>query len=129
MTDQEINIAIAELCGKRVCTHGPDKWEQEGTDGDSELFCTACEGYLRDLRCPKYCSDLNLMHESEELRIEPYDIRSYASNLASVVGHFWFAQGKATIKFADDDWHYAISHATARQRAEALLRTLDKWKE
>ena len=51
MTDEQINIAIAEACG----IASEDKW--------GSLYHTD-HGYVRD--CPDYCNDLNAMHEAEK---------------------------------------------------------------
>lgn len=59
---------------------------------------------------PDYCNDLNAMHEAEELLIG-LDCGSYSQKLADV-----------------DEAFYGV-RATARQRAEAFLRTLGKWEE
>lgn len=61
-------------------------------------------------KCAKdYCTDLNAMHEAEKVFDCP---ELYDGNLIKVcegVQYMW--------------------HATARQRAEAFLRTLGKWEE
>jgi hypothetical protein len=55
---------------------------------------------------PNYCADLNAMHEAEKvLTVEEWS--DYVDYLPT-------------------RWEEAI-HATARQRAEAFLRTLGKW--
>lgn len=46
MTDAQINLAIAKICGWTYC----DGWSHP--DGRTEL--------------PEYCNDLNAMHEAEE---------------------------------------------------------------
>ena len=57
---------------------------------------------------PSYCSDLNAMHEAEKVLIKKhYD--SYEHRLGMTVNRPW--------------------HATARQRAEAFLRTIGKWED
>lgn len=56
-----------------------------------------------------YCADLNAMHEAEKV-ISKEQIDDYC-DLLWPKGYGWF---------------YAI-HTTARQRAEAFLRTLGKW--
>jgi hypothetical protein len=84
MTDQDINIAIAEACG------------------------------LKSVRYD-YCHDLNAMHEAEKA-IPEKEIKYYAA-------HVWQAMEKSP------EVAIGIIHATARQRAEAFLRTLNKWEE
>jgi Cys-tRNA synthase (O-phospho-L-seryl-tRNA:Cys-tRNA synthase) len=61
-----------------------------------------------------YCSDLNVMHEAEKV-ILPKFSHFYANKLALITG----------VDCSDET---AFFCATARQRAEAFLRTLGKWK-
>jgi len=60
---------------------------------------------------PDYCNDLNAMHEVEKVLGEVQSIKSceYDDWLQSTIEH-------------DQKWR-----ATARQRAEAFLKTLGKW--
>jgi hypothetical protein len=57
---------------------------------------------------PNYCNDLNAMHEAEKT-LTSAQLLDYVALLF--------------------DACYEASLATARQRAEAFLRTLDKWEE
>lgn len=57
---------------------------------------------------PKYVNDLNAMHEAEKTILDMHD------------GYGWALCKTDCI---------TLWHATARQRAEAFLRTLDKWEE
>jgi hypothetical protein len=60
---------------------------------------------------PEYCTDLNAMHVAESvLTIIEQD--EYWNFLWDVTGS-----------------KFELCHATARQRAEAFLRTLGKWEE
>lgn len=74
---------------------------------------TGCDG--RDCRCddcnPDWCRDLNAMHRAEEA-LNPIDRDHYIDTLGGMF---------------DGSWAFAL--ATARQRAEAFLRTLGKWEE
>ena len=98
MTNEQINIAIAEACGWKPRHHAV--------------------GYYRDLHTPfieslpDYCNDLNAMHEAEgTLKImEKIEMERLL---------------KREIICSD----YLIWRATAAQRAEAFLRTLEKWEE
>jgi hypothetical protein len=58
---------------------------------------------------PDYCSDLNAMHDAE---------RSLTDD------QLW--RMAREIERNDEQWYF---RATARQRAEAFLRTLGKWEE
>jgi len=67
---------------------------------------------LEHWEIPKdFCNNLNAMHEAE-MWLSPIDRDHYIDTLGEM---FYSA------------WEFAL--ATARQRAEAFLRTLDKWEE
>jgi hypothetical protein len=118
MTDEQINIAIAEACGYewRVGIYGncrglfhPD---------DNYLKVQPCLDMLLPIssdcakKVPNYCNDLNAMHEAEELLLSGYWMR-YCECLTGLLG-------KSV---------YASVHAKARERAEAFLKTIGKWQE
>jgi hypothetical protein len=68
-------------------------------------------------KCAKdYCTDLNAMHEAEKVLTK--DRNSYLTTLAGLVevDH---------LRGLDADWPWVC--ATARQRAEAFLKTVSKW--
>lgn len=92
MSDQEINIAIAEACG----------WAH----ADVEPYAF-----------PDYCNDLNAMHEAEKVLVE-IGVNKWWTYAGHILRHNPSPFGAET----------AI-HATARQRAEAFLRTIGKWEE
>lgn len=58
---------------------------------------------------PNYCADLNAMHEAEKTLDED---------------QMW--RMARNIELNPDRWYF---HASARDRAEAFLRTLGKWEE
>ena len=62
-----------------------------------------------------YCTDLNAMHEAET-HIPDSLVHIYGNKIGTVTG-------------AEDSSCLSFYGATARQRAEAFLRTLGKWKE
>ena len=110
MTDNEINIAIAEACGWRSPEKLTESWWAGMSANEKNGRCEYCGCHFCDCTDspPSYTTDLNAMHEAEMV---------------------WTA----------DQWYKYDSlmplrdpqkiHATARQRAEAFLRTLDKWKD
>lgn len=65
MTDQEINIAIAEVCGW--------KWRKASTIerilqlGTVKVITTKPNGVELCGYIPNYCNDLNAMHEAENV--------------------------------------------------------------
>jgi len=71
---------------------------------------TGCDG--NECRCddchPDWCNDLNAMHKAEKTILDIND------------GYGWELSRTEC---------FTVWHATARQRAEAFLRTLGKWEE
>jgi hypothetical protein len=106
MTDEQINVVIAEHCG----------WECLGFD----VWHHGRVGYHKGMpdvrsKIPDYCNDLNAMHEAE-LELIYGKGTEYAEYLLEVTNRHWTCD----IEFFS---------ANARQRAEAFLRTLGKWEE
>jgi hypothetical protein len=97
MTDQEINLAMAEAMGWRK-EDGVYVWTANGIE------CTCDE--LWD-----WANDLNAMHLAEQIIVDTDLLFEYGMHISI-------------------DHHYAyLLRATARQRAEAFLRTLGKYIE
>lgn len=71
---------------------------------------------------PKYTQDLNAMHEAEKMLTIQQKENEYPDNLVQVA--IYLKRG-LTIGLVE----YLGIHATARQRAEAFLRTLGRWEE
>lgn len=92
MTDQQINIAIAEACG----------WSND----DIEMGYTLCQ-FSESV--PDYCNDLNAMHEAE-MMLKSEDCHTYGCYCSNLY----------------EDFGNTVS-LTARQRAEAFLKTIGKW--
>jgi len=101
MTDDQIDERIAEACG----------WTEVGEceNGGFRLRGFPPNRYEAHRKpIPNYCNDLNAMHEAEKaLTVE---------------------QWHDYVNFMPSRWECAV-HATARQRAEAFLRTLGKWED
>ena len=106
MTDEQINAAIAEACGWVDC-----KVVQKATLG----VCTPVaygrpSGYGYDVVCPSFATDLNAMHEAETV-LEKEDLIPLYIELLM-------------------DLSSEPILATARQRAEAFLKTQRQaWEE
>ena len=111
MTNEQINIAIAEHCG----------WEpRKNTEGNVIAWQSlgAYRAFSPD-DLPNYCNDLNAMHEAVMTLPENKRVL-YGMYLACECGHM--DKNKVGL------WN--ISTATARHQAKAFLRTLGiKWKE
>ena len=106
MTDEQINIAIAEACGKPLPLHrSSDPDRHEVFDNEWKVI-------------PDYCHDLNAMHEAENV-LSDEETFKYSEFVESICKpdniHPW-------------SWIWNAIHATARQRAEAFLRTKGLWK-
>jgi hypothetical protein len=119
MSDEQINIAIAEACGLDVIQnpHGskdrPEAWKTG--------FFTPKAAKQRRISWPSstivkvipdYLNDLNAMHEAEKVLFPKHEAK-WAMIISEVCGHSW----------------RIIYTATAAQRAEAFLRTLNLWSE
>lgn len=99
MTNEEINVAIAQACGWEEKSFGPS-WYQSYT------------------KMPNYCNDLNAMREAEKT-LSGDQWLDYMLNLQAVLVRHPNR----------DKWTVCreLRHATARQLAEAFWRTLGKW--
>ena len=112
MTDEQINIKIAELCGYRKATErdrtrGKYEWVAINPDGFEVGWSDNCEYH----HCiPNYAADLNACHEFEKTLTHINDWMLYDKALAEIAEGFTF-------------------HATARQRCEAFLRVHGQWEE
>lgn len=102
MTDREINKAIAEITEWKPFPY---------TDMEGNPF----PGWNEP---PNYCSNLNSIYEVEQWMKENrklLDFFTYAAILKSL----------SDKKLGDDSY----IHTSARQRAEAFLKTFRKWKD
>lgn len=141
MTEQEQRIAIAEFCGwvwyripnprredrvYRMLAHPeiheyPDQSREWLVRADGTESICSWEYMEREGHVPDYLHDLNAMHEAEERLIQPERVGS-----SGYMNHLW----NVCLRTAGPrmcTWHTA--HATAAQRAEALLRCIGRWKD
>lgn len=101
MNNEKQRIAIAEACGYKRLTQHEAVWSHKG----SKIYTAG--------NLPDYLNDLNAMHEAEE-----------------TLGDCEMVWGKYAGKlFSIMEPHRHYLHATAAQRAEALLRTIGKWQD
>jgi hypothetical protein len=105
MTNEEINKIIAEYCGW--------KYEFNGNDEDPEWYWIPPNNPDGNGTPPDYCNDLNAMHEAKET-LNFHQQTDYERNLI--------------IQYNDLPMTNEF-FATARQCAEAFLRTIGKWKD
>lgn len=117
MTDEQMRIKIAEARGWRF-SKIPNEFAYVACSPDGE----ARHANFGDVSfLPDYLNDLNAMHEAVsglcyELRME------FQERLANVVG----AGDAATYWWESDHYRDKVLNATARQRAEAFLKTLEE---
>lgn len=114
MTDNEINEAIAQASGWTEI-HDSGVWHHHKLWGYPRL--KPGQGGNSYHYLPDYCTDLNAMHEAEKV-LSPQQEKDYFANIKEIVG--------------DNIWYRTVGktyRATARERAEAFLRTLGLWKE
>ena len=123
MTNEEINIEIAEFCGWRKIRE--QDYQPFGTNeyihGPSQVLVGIHpESDVDDIEyevIPDYCNDLNEMHEAEKTL-------SRGQNYHQLYGFGFYVNTLTQICYQQH-----ILTATASQRAEAFVRTIDKWKE
>jgi hypothetical protein len=127
MTNEQINIAIAEACNVKPVLV---EWWAFKDDGKGGSICFQAQtkdevekwiaglpknSWAKDYvpkafhRYPDYCNDLNAMHEAEKVLTRD-QIEVFCDQLLPKHYGIWWG-----------------IHTTARQRAEAFLRTIGKW--
>jgi hypothetical protein len=103
MNPNEQRIAIAKACGK----------------GRAIAAAELSHRSLDEYDIPDYLNDLNAMHDAEEVLTEAQS-KKYLHFLAQPASH------PQEIYYNEA---FSLVTATAAQRAEAFLRTLNLWKE
>ena len=123
MNQEQQRIAIAEACGwtefgdkVRFANTGNsftqrEYWMKGGVDPET--------GSFKEL--PDYLNDLNAMHEAEKLLIRIYEPPSAHKDYDTKL---WAKMRDDGLELNGYTWH-----ATAKQRAEAFLKTLNLWEE
>jgi hypothetical protein len=102
MTDEQINAAIAEACG----------WA--GINAAHRSGRAPRADYVGGEFIPDYCTDLNAMHEAEKVLTDEQCV---------------FIRLHLRERLENHPASRYVWNATARQRAEAFLKTLGKWEE
>lgn len=117
MKPEQINIKIAEVCGWKKCRYIPaeqlttkpfNTWRVSATVGISPLDDEG-DG---ERGIPDYVNSLDAIHEAEKVLTgdQRFNFRA-----------------KLALMFPKNGWESV--HASAPQRAEALLRTLSLWED
>ena len=119
MTPEQQRIKIAEACGWtwKQGAHADFLWH----DSSNIAHSSVCKersplGCIADL--PDYLNDLNAMHEAEKVLLGMCDNDPQADLWISYLANLVLAAPCCLRE-----------HATAAQRAEAFLKTLDLWEE
>jgi hypothetical protein len=129
MTDTEINIAIAEVCGWKNChceTLGNMPVGEPDDDYNRDVLEHRKHGqcgyptqpHLEPI--PEYVNDLNAMPEALST-LTPGGRVAYMDHIKVVT--------LAVYETENPQDQFDIHTASASQRAEAFLRTVGKWKE
>ena len=129
MTNEELNVEIAEFCGWRNIRE--QDYQPFGTDpyidGPSQVWVGIHPESDVDSKeyevIPDYCKDLNAMHDAEKYIL---DFGRFGDELAKVVLGYTGTPEDITLNY----WALQrVAHANGRQRVEAFLRTIGKLKE
>jgi len=121
MTPEQQRIAIAEACGWKKDSHHPRTYRLD--NGYIKFAWAKSDGRGHD-EPPNYLSDLNAMHEAVHSRITSPELQQeYFYQLNDAIGLVDCFSPAWIKEFAV----FAHSQATAAQRAEAFLRTLNLW--
>lgn len=122
MTDERINIKIAELCGWKIFSHCNNLWAPPRRVVEYE-----CDAYPT----PNYAGDLNACHEFEKAKLTTISlVTDYGIRLANIMHR----DHNHHPRIADTGWKIPVVGncswcATARQRCEAFLRVHNQWEE
>jgi hypothetical protein len=123
MKPEQQRIAIAEECGWTPTPEGLFTKDPAGLKPP----------YKNAEHLPDYLNDLNAMHEAEKV-LNNAQGADYVKALDMILRRDQNANGTWEIHCACDEKTvcyriFPFVHATAAQRAEAFLRTINKWEE
>jgi len=127
MSDSELRIKIAELCGIQNAAR------KLAAQNEREQMAFYNDRVSPTPTVPDYLNDLNAMHEAEsyagEHLFDADQWAEYAKNVerAHDTAQLSFHRGGTD---SDDFWYDVteLIHATARQRAEAFIKTIEVFK-
>ena len=113
MTPEQQRITIAKACG----FINVRMWSESCI---ASMGMTAKGKYWGSIVIPDYLNDLNAMHEAEKVLYQDPNLpKKYTQQIKAAICR------EAGVKKAKMDFDVCIT-ATAAQRAEAFLRTIDK---
>lgn len=102
--------AIAEYCGWKVEANQYKRWTSP--NGTSWNYP------------PQYDKDLNQMHEALKHLKDNYTSQDFQK--ARFINHL---ENIVSSEVPNGGWSFALTTATAAQKAEAFLKTIGKWEE
>ena len=120
MTEEAQRIAIAEACGWIREYSDIPTWDtslKSYKPVRTMLFMRKEKGFRAE-NLPDYLNDLNAMHEAEKILSDNNQMK-FRGELVDMMRP----------KYGFESACLLAIHATAAQRAEAFLRTLNLWKE
>ena len=145
---KRLRLEIAKLCGWSIplISVGPNAGKPspdfiKGPNGELALLRYLDGNGKNSAAVPDYFNDLNAIHEATDLMVfGPVLYRRWCRELRAIVKTALVAdESFGGLDLSADDpeglkdgsWllEYHIYRATASQRAEALLKTFDKWPE
>jgi hypothetical protein len=126
MTPEAQQIAIAKACGWKDVKY--TYHEEVDIENRSIIHWSGLTGippefthYENRVRIPDYLNDLNAVHDFVSQKFKSkFMLAEYEYRLRACL-----ADGRPTFEVAG----YELANATAAQRAEALLKALNLWKE
>lgn len=121
MNLEEQRVAIAQALGCKYIQMETLEWADLGGGGETTDLIGRFPGSPIREQIPNYPHDLNAMHEAEQVLTTEGELQDYVVHLTAVVTEGRYSPGEA------EPW--ATCHATAAQRAEAFLKTLNLWTE
>jgi hypothetical protein len=118
MTDEQINIAIAEHCGFTDIIW-PTGFHQQMSDEKSKKA-----GGRWRFQIPNYYNDLNAIHEAEK----GLDWQGKTKFTEILYRH---CPDSYIRGYDETEWDeiFPLINSTARQRAEAFVKTIGKWED
>lgn len=132
MTDEEIRIKVATICGYTGIRMS-NRWEVSDFPDDAYQLMGYLNGWKNQI--PEYTTDLNAMRQAEEILVNhPTDQPWMSDGMSIAEWRFVHHLGEVVgVKLINHEGLTTYAHmqelklvkATAKQRAEAFLRTLE----
>ena len=117
MNPEQQRIAIAKACGWTAQEAKDRFWRAVDAAGDMTHELWMCERNVWFAGIPDYLNDLNAMREAEQVLSDNNQMK-FRGELVDMMRP----------KYGFESACLLAIHATAAQRAEAFLRTLNLWK-